>query len=847
MPSERGHFLIGLALTLLSGAAALSHQLLWTHRMTDLLGFSAQSTTRVFSCFFLGLSIGAGVIGFKISNISRPWRWLAFAEWAVAVFCLPSLFLSHWTDWIWPSLGADRLTGWQGAGVKTLLSMAVVFLPAWFMGTTLPLLIRGVIGSRIRTGHTSVWLYALNTGGGLLGLATTAGFSLYALGVGGSMLVAIALNVLVGLVSFWMDSRSPSIVPDKTKVRSTYKLRDWIAEIGWRVIITVFASGFLILALEILAMDLVMLVAPLSFHAPMAVLGVFIFALAIAAALAPALGAKFPCSRKFMSIVLMAVALTTVACPFVFVHLAMKTKGIGEAGSLYEITKKLVMLVSLTFGPGLLLGGLVFPRLLMMIPRNIDKSAVVGFLLAVNGLGGLIGAEMAYRILLPLFGVHSGIGIIAVLYVFLAVSWQPFHWKTLKPVQGLILLCTLVVVPGLFSRLGHLPVVNPHVGLKVLDLKFGREGNLAVVEHDKFGRGLLFSNQYLLGTTNVRYDQERQAHLPLLLHPEPKKVCFIGLATGITPSAALQHSTVESIEVIELSSMVVDAALRYFAEYNHPFGTASEARIVVEDGRTYIASQQNTYDAIVSDLFLPWRPGVGRLYSREHFQSVKGALRSGGIFCQWLPLYQFTDTQLQLVIRTFLTVFSDAYLFEGKFDLDAPVLGLVGFKDTILNWDRVRQSCDREQDANGIKDPTMRHIEGLAMLYRGKAFAQNDKGVINTLDNMHLELNAGLDRMIKTNGEKYLIKKNWFDWASLQLNSDHFFETREVTRKLAAQGLLIGALNQKIHREPASKNTILKQVFTMIPQALIADQTSDWDRWGGPELNLRWRPKETNK
>jgi spermidine synthase len=846
MLSERRQFQIGLALTLLSGSAALSHQLLWTNRMTDLLGGSAQSTARVFSCFFLGISLGAGVIGLMISRITRPWRWLAFAELAVAVFCLPSLLLSHWTHWIWPSLGSDQLTGWQGAGVKTLLSMAVVFLPAWFMGTSLPLLIRGVMGTRNQTGHASVWLYAFNTGGGLLGLATTAGFSLYALGVGGSMLLAIILNVLVGLISFWLDSRSPSVEPEKTKVFSGHKVRAWITDMGWRVIMTAFASGFLILALEILAMDLVMLVAPLSFHAPMAVLGVFIFALALAAALAPTLGAKIQCSRQFMSMVLVAIAVTTVAGPFVFVHLAMKTNGVGEAGSLYEFTKRLVLLVSLTFGPGLLLGGLVFPRILMMIPRNSENSAVVGFLLAVNGLGGLVGAEMACRILLPFFGVHSGIGFIAILYLLLAVSWQQFRWETLKLARGWMWVGALIVVLGAFFRVGRLPVVNPHVGLKLLDLKFGREGNLAVVEHENFGRGLLFSNQYLLGSTNVRFDQERQGHLPLLLHPEPEKVCFIGLATGITPSAALQHSTVESIEVVELSSMVVDAARDYFAEYNSQFGTTSKARIVVEDGRTFIASQQNAYDVIVSDLFLPWRPGVGRLYSREHFQSVKAALRPGGIVCQWLPLYQYTESQLELVMRTFLTVFPEAHLFEGKFELDAPILGLIGYKDSSLNWDSVRQSCDREHEANGIKDPTMRHVEGLAMLYRGRASALNDEGVINTLDNMHLELNAGLDRMIKTSGEKYLVNKNWFDWASEQLKSDHFVETGEATRKLATQGLLIGALGQKMRSEPSSKNTILTQIFTMIPNALKADQIADWARWGGPELNVRWRPKKTN-
>ena len=51
-----------MVLVLLSGCAALAHELLWTRRMVVLLGASAASSTRGFGCFFLGLAVGAGHI-----------------------------------------------------------------------------------------------------------------------------------------------------------------------------------------------------------------------------------------------------------------------------------------------------------------------------------------------------------------------------------------------------------------------------------------------------------------------------------------------------------------------------------------------------------------------------------------------------------------------------------------------------------------------------------------------------------------------------------------------------------------------------------------------------------------
>ncbi len=50
-----------------------AHELLWTRRLIDLLGASAASSTRVFSCFFLGLALGAAVTPLLLRRVRRPW------------------------------------------------------------------------------------------------------------------------------------------------------------------------------------------------------------------------------------------------------------------------------------------------------------------------------------------------------------------------------------------------------------------------------------------------------------------------------------------------------------------------------------------------------------------------------------------------------------------------------------------------------------------------------------------------------------------------------------------------------------------------------------------------------
>ena len=52
--------------------------------------------------------------------------------------------------------------------------------------------------------------------------------------------------------------------------------------------------------------------------------------------------------------------------------------------------------------------------------------------------------------------------------------------------------------------------------------------------------------------------QKMLAHLPLLLHPNPRQVGIVGLGSGVTLASALVHPIV-SVDVVEISPEVVEA------------------------------------------------------------------------------------------------------------------------------------------------------------------------------------------------------------------------------------------------------------------------------------------------
>lgn len=116
----------------------------------------------------------------------------------------------------------------------------------------------------------------------------------------------------------------------------------------------------------------------------------------------------------------------------------------------------------------------------------------------------------------------------------------------------------------------------------------------------------------------------------------------------------------------------------YFAAWNGQLLERSAVRLVLDDGRRYFAASPDRFDVIVSDLFIPWHASAGNLYAREMCGIVARYLAPGGVFCQWLPLYQLTREEFDTIVHTLLTVFPQVSLWRGDFYPDRPIVGLVG-------------------------------------------------------------------------------------------------------------------------------------------------------------------------
>jgi len=262
----------------------------------------------------------------------------------------------------------------------------------------------------------------------------------------------------------------------------------------------------------------------------------------------------------------------------------------------------------------------------------------------------------------------------------------------------------------------------------------------------------------VLGGSAAARNERRQGLVPLLLHPRPRRAAFIGMATGITASAAAALG-VDETTVVELVPEVAAAARVHFGTWNGALLDRPAVRLIVEDGRRWLAATADRFDVVVSDLFIPWHAGAGNLYAREMYEAAAARLAPGGLFCQWLPLYQLTREEFDIIVRTFLAVFPHVSLWRDDFYPNRPVVALVGGGDHA-GPDLTSVGARLAALPDWAQDPLLATPHGLAMLYLGELPALREvipPGPLNSDDRPLIEFLAPRLTRINSAGDK-----DWF-------------------------------------------------------------------------------------
>ncbi len=674
-----------ISLFFASGFAGLVYEVLWMKELGLLFGNTAQAAATTLAAFFLGIAGGGLVFGRIAKRVRNPLRLYALLELGVTLSALLYFILLDLYHSIYGALfDGLHVSGTLFIAVKFLLALGVLMPPAFFMGGTLPVMSQFLVRQRDRLGTTASILYAINTCGAALG-AFAAGFFLpRLLGFTNAYITALAITASVALLAGLLSRRLAipvTVIPAADTSPPSPETFSGLQP--WQIHTLAFLSGFITLALEVLWTRMFSQVMQNSVYTFSAILVVFLFSLAAGAAVARVLAGSRLRQLPTLIVLMIIGGLLVGASPLLF---SVFTDGLtsyrSEAGWISYIIGVFTTISVVILPAGILLGT-VFPYLLKIAERmQLPPGQTVGDLVAMNTIGAVLGSLAAGFFLLDIFGLWRSLQLMAGAYLLMGLI------LTLKlPVyrlawSGALVVCLALLASALDAT--HLPMVTLDPIKKkefLIELYEGSGASVAVVTRRDSLR-IKVNNYYGLGGTGDHNNEERQSHLPLLIHPEAKSVFYLGMGTGITAGAALQHPGVERVVVTEILPDAVRATREHFGDWLHGLYDDPRAEVIAEDGRNYLLGTRENFDLIIADLFVPWKAGTGTLYSLEHYRAARERLNPDGIYAQWLPLFQINRREFDSIARTMLEAFPQVTVWRSKFHGKVPIILLAGHNGT---------------------------------------------------------------------------------------------------------------------------------------------------------------------
>jgi spermidine synthase len=651
---------VPIVLFFVSGAAGLVYQISWSRQIGLWFGHTAQAAAIVLAAFFAGLALGNEVGARILPRVRRPLVGYGVAEIAVAVWALLVPVLLD-------AMSGGPLAGLvnhDAAAVRLLAragaSLAVLLPATTAMGATLPFVAEWASPARGHAPRRAAAAYAVNTAGGVAGvLLATFALILFA-GVEGSARLAAAGSALVGIAAIAIARREAG------DAAAAEAAADRIAGVWWAL---AAISGAGTLALEVLYVRLFALSLHNSTYTFGCVVAVFLVALAAGAAIVARVGERVDPRRG--AAVAAGVGALAIGVSLAVFRALTGWEALPEGGGLVPYLARTLGVTTLVVLPPVALLGCVLPFGWIALGRG-GVGAGVGRLVAVNTVAAAAGSLAAEFALVPALGAWGSVAAVAALYLATAAALvlrgpeARRAWVWLAPAALLLPPALLWGRERPFLRAGEEIVREWPTAYGLFDVVRDGHGELALRQ----------DRQYVHGSTKGADTELRQGHLPLLLHPAPRRVLFLGLGTGFTSSAAALHPEVESVEVVELVPEVVEASRLFVAD-------VAKRRVVVNDARHHLAATKDSFDVIVSDLFFPWHSGTGYLYTVEHYRAGRARLAESGLFAQWIALYQVGLEDFLLIADSFASVFPVTTLWRGELGEWQPLMLLVGSEEPL--------------------------------------------------------------------------------------------------------------------------------------------------------------------
>ncbi|PLX74480.1 MAG: hypothetical protein C0614_11795 [Desulfuromonas sp.] len=672
----------------LSGFSALVYEVLWTKHLSLAFGTTMTAVSIVAATFMAGLAIGGYLLGRFADRDTNLLKIYALLELGIALFALlfpPTLkVVSSLHVWL-----VNLLPNHELFNHSMHFGLAAVLLlpPTVCMGGTFPVMCR--FFARNKSGGQIGRLYAINTLGAAIGAFLCGYFLIPELGMFATNLGAVGLNLLAAIVSWHFSKSARKATADNCVAQTS--ISQTSISVKKRPILTATALiGFLTLAYEILWTRVFMLFLGNTSYAFSMMLSSFLVSIAFGGALYARLVKPQLNERKLFVRLTFFMGLSILCTVPFYDQLAYLFQWVHDIaldnwGLLTLLSGLIVFLVICL--PIIISGALLPAAIAILDPGEHRTGEGVGRVVLCNTLGAVLGSLVTAFFLIPNLGSQASFQLLAVVNLILSTVLALIYYAP-SPMRyaRIALVSTAGLALAYLSPAWDQGLINSGVYIyaaryrqaggidnvlsqeRIVEVIEGLDTTVAIHESlDGQQRFFTVNGKTDGGSGKDMATQLLIGHLPMLLHPQPTDTLVIGLGTGITLTGLSGHPT-ERIKCVEISAEVVEAS-HYFRNTHQDVLADPKTTLLINDGRNLLLEDPKTYDVIISEPSNPWQCGNANLFTHDFYQLAATRLKPGGLFAQWIGLYDITPENLQVAVNTLLQTFPEALAFRANSDL----------------------------------------------------------------------------------------------------------------------------------------------------------------------------------
>jgi spermidine synthase len=186
-----------------SGATAMTLQVLWTRALAVIIGSSIFSFTIILLAFLIGLGSGSAVFGRLVTRFREPVRALALTHLGIVSCIGLSYLITDKLPFIFTYLLSSTMVSADAVLVCQFALACLTVLPSTFlMGAIFPITVRVVTGDLGSVGRDVGFAYALNTLGAIVGSFFSGFVILPSLGLQRGIYLAAVVDLALALLLF---------------------------------------------------------------------------------------------------------------------------------------------------------------------------------------------------------------------------------------------------------------------------------------------------------------------------------------------------------------------------------------------------------------------------------------------------------------------------------------------------------------------------------------------------------------------------------------------------------------------------------------------------------------------